>query len=69
MKKLLNLNQTGDWVKDVIRIELKGIKAQRYEKEQGIITHKKRIGKPDIQTKPNLKTAFDAQIIREIPEC
>jgi hypothetical protein len=27
MKKLLNLNQTGDWVKDVIRIELNGIKA------------------------------------------
>jgi hypothetical protein len=27
MKKLLDLDQTGDWVKDVIRIELKGIKA------------------------------------------
>jgi deoxycytidylate deaminase len=24
MKKLLDLDQTGDWVKDVIRIELKG---------------------------------------------
>ena len=24
MKKLLELDQTGDWVKDVIRIELKG---------------------------------------------